>query len=402
MATFRQLNFSFIVSIKTFSLSFLPFMLPALPLIAVALEATDMKIKVFILMAKIGSLLDKIFLIFFGDIISHKKILMTAFFIFSCAALFTFFVPDASLFVFSGFLFGLGTGTIISLSNVCIKLIYKNDSLTETYLSGSGAISNFVTVLAIIAGGYIADYVGWRYNILTLLCIALILLLWVIISTFPVRSTVVNIKTGMKEKTEFREFYALIKDMKFVSLASLFSLLQAAHMVLLVILPFLFIRHMHFSAHICGVILSSTYLFYVLGELACARYHSRISEKVLLAIGFVSMFLMIVLFYGVYIDSIRYQKVGLILLGLVIFSFGSGMLSPHIQSRIMNLYPRIVGAAVGLMGLFNSILLTAALLVAVILSDSQILSLTIFQGGTFGLLLIALVIYVMNPKPTAV
>lgn len=219
-----------------------------------------------------------------SDRYGRKPILLVSLIIFVISTTISLFSPNITFFIVCRLFQGIGAGGAMVLSTSIPADVYMGRQLAKL-MAIVGAINGIAPALGPVAGGFMADWVGWRGIFILLLVVGVGMTFWTTRYTEtlpPARRLKV---TGLKDYiSAYRTLFANRRFMTYVTIKAvaiglLYAYISSA--------PFIIQTHYGFSAIAFGLIFGGNALAMSIGSSLALRFKVL---KQALVVGCVGMF----------------------------------------------------------------------------------------------------------------
>lgn len=190
--------------------------LPALPLLAKELNATQTLVQLSLTFFMLGLVLGQLLVGPLSDVRGRRIPLLVGLAIYSVASLLCAFSSSVWIFIVLRFIQGFSGAAGIVLSRAIVRDIYTGIELTK-FFSLLALVNGIAPILAPVLGGIILLFASWKGVFIILSLIGLVMFLIVLLSfpeTLPVDSRTVG---GIKQT--IKTFKQLLLDRSFIGFA---------------------------------------------------------------------------------------------------------------------------------------------------------------------------------------
>lgn len=294
-----------------------------------------------------------------SDRFGRRKIFLTGLFISIIGTIFTLFSININMFIFGRTLQALGMASPMSLGRVILRDIIIDQYEYSRIISFMGIIILFTPVVAPIFGACLEYLYYWRADFIFIIVINLISF---IMAYLYLSETLFNKKRNTI--TELLNIYLSILNNKiFIKNIIISSMTMGTNMGYLSLSSLLFQNYFGFNEIHSSILFGITELFIPIGMLINGIYfkYYNITKSQKISV-------LLFLFSGIFItiQTLVFNKnIFLIILGLMIFNFSSGIIFPTSSALAMILFKNNLGIVGSLYGCI--IMLTSGLISIVIL-----------------------------------
>lgn len=265
---------------------------------------------------------------------------------------------------------GVGAASGMAISRVIINDVHGREK--------SASLIGYLTMAMIVGpmvaptiSGFVAESIGWRWLFWMLFAVNSVLLV-AIIMKLP--ETVQFSREGDGKRQGFFDGLPLFKNIEFIGLAGNWAFSAGVYYAFLAGAAYVVIEQMGRSETEYGAYFIIVSLGYLTGNWIAARYaHVFRSARFIMAGTLLALAATVTQwpFYGMMHPVYVFAPMSVI-------AFANGLVSPHSASSIMNVVPRLSGAASGISGFLH---IGGGALISLLVGDFQ------FQYG-FTLMLV--------------
>ncbi len=240
---------------------------------------------------------------------------------------------------------GAGVGALMSLS----RTIIQDSANKKQFLNVMAWLSIFFLVapaMAPVIGGFLQTYFGWRSTFVFMIVFVLILLA-VIITFLPETNHYKN-KDALKIKVIATNYLEIMKHGRFLMYCFVMVAALSGIIVFYTISPFIFIVDYHMSPSSYGLLSLGIVASALAGRIYMTLYAIKHydADKILM-IGVVFMFIGGIFMLGI---SLLGETPWLIMIGICIYTFGGGLVTPTSAAQALRLFPKIIGSVGAIYG----------------------------------------------------
>ena len=153
---------------------------PSLPHIAVDFHAAEIMSKLTVGVYFLGMGLPAFFIGHFIDQYGIKKILISGYLLFCLGSILCFFAQSESMLILFRFIQGIAMSSSLVGFRALIKSVFKEGHHLAKASFIISSVVSFTPPLAPVAGGIIQEYLGWRYNFVLHLILAVLIMLFIL------------------------------------------------------------------------------------------------------------------------------------------------------------------------------------------------------------------------------
>jgi DHA1 family bicyclomycin/chloramphenicol resistance-like MFS transporter len=256
--------------------------LPALPNVALNLNAGASLAQLSLTACLFGIALGQIFVGPVSDVLGRRKPLLAGLFIYAVSSLTCVLAPTIRLFIIMRFIQGLAGAAGIVISRAAVRDLYSGPEMTRFY-SLLMLINGAAPILAPVLGGQILQFTSWRGVFIVLAVIGGLMLaavLWGFRETLP---------AGRRSSGNFihtlNTFGSLIHNRNFMGCALSQGFVSAAMFAYISGSPFVIQNIFGVSPQMFSLFFAVNGLGIIIAGQITGRLAGRISERKLLMIG---------------------------------------------------------------------------------------------------------------------
>ncbi len=285
-----------------------------------------------------------------SDRYGRKIILLIGMIIFSLGSIIAAFAIDINFLIFGRILQSIGGAGGLVISRAIVRDIYGPKRAARVL---GILITIFVAapMIAVIIGGLMSDYFGWR-SIFVLSFILGIIIFFLVYIYLPKMN---NSNTELRNiKSTINAYFTLLKSPIFLGFALQGAFAPGAFMSFMAIGPYLMIVRLERPATEFGIYFGIVTLIFMYANFLGGKYSKLLGiEKMVFLGGLVAI---ISGFFGITLYSFFGLTV-IIMFGVqTISSIGNGLAMPNSQIGAMNVNPAISGTASGIAAFFQTIM----------------------------------------------
>lgn len=321
---------------------------PALPNVAQGLIASASKVEATLTFYFLGFALGILIWGMISDSIGRRPAMLAGLFIYGLATLFCANVGNINSLLLWRFLqaFGSSVGSVIT--QTMLRDFYDEKERTKLFAIMSGALA-FSPALGPLLGGFISEYLGWRANFATLTILAVVLIIWSLLTLPETRSTktppsINKISILFRLMIRSRPLWGHILLISATN-GILFGFYQEA--------PFVFIEQLgmkpsHYGFF--GILIAAAT---ILAARVSYKQSHRFSSQQLIVWGATSVFIGSILFtLTVFTRIFNLTPIGMStsIATLLLIFFGIGLIIPNSLSHALRAYKTEIGTAGSIFG----------------------------------------------------
>jgi len=319
--------------------------LPSLPEIQATFNATEGEIQWTLSSFMVGIASFQLIIGPIADRFGRKKVLLGGLLIFILASFACVFTQSAGQMVFWRVVQSFGVCAAIVIPRAMVRDLYDRED-SALHLSRIGTIMGLAPAIAPIIGGYIAVYYGWEGIFVALgtygLSVALILIFRVEETLPPERAYPLNFKII------FQNYGELITSREYLGYVMTATLCFAGFFTYISSSAFVLITTYELPVHLFGYYFGFVVVGFMGGTLLGPRLTRLVNLRYSLQIGvFINLFggalLLLLVANGM-------QNPFAIILPMVFYNLGVGIVMPQCQAGAMHPFPDKAGAASALSG----------------------------------------------------
>ena len=321
-------------------------MAPALTIIKndlkISFEDTQLILTLYFIFLALGQILSGPF----SDKYGRKPILLLGASIYSISAFFASFSSNIEILLILRCFQGLGAAACLSVGRTILSDCYEIKEAAKE-MSKMTAIMAIIPISCFILGGFLADFLGWRTNLIALGLISLIL---VIAMSFFLKETLVEKAKSISFKSIFVVYVGLLKTFSFNFFTITTAMQTSMFFAMNGFMPYEFERK-GVSMSEFGIWFSFTSLGYIFGNIINSKFSPKVGLERMCILGTVCSFCTVLIFFG---NNNLFQN-GPLVLSLICMLFGcsNGFAVANSMTGAINSSKLNKGAASGLMGAFQ-------------------------------------------------
>ncbi len=318
--------------------------LPSLPLLENAFHRTQGELQFTLSIYLLFFALSQLPLGLLSDRYGRKPIFIMALSMFALGSVITLSAENYGLFVVGRAIQGLGAGGLSTLTKTMGRDVYSGDELTQitSYL---GVVVVGAPFLSLIIGAHIDQLLGWQGSFLILAGLAvteLILVSLFLPETFPERK-----RQRVSLRTLQHDIGIALHNKVFLRYAVIFAMINTIDVAYNTVGTFFYQNTLHLSSiefAWLGVCLAVGLL---MGLFICRRIQGGRND-ILGCVLFVIVSTMLL-----FVSFAKIESVPSLLIPMLIFSVGMGILFPYAFSKALSAADHRVGLYSSLMGSFQ-------------------------------------------------
>ena len=318
-------------------------MAPALTIIKndlkISFEDTQLILTLYFIFLALGQILSGPF----SDKYGRKPILLLGASIYSISAFFASFSSNIEILLILRCFQGLGAAACLSVGRTILSDCYEIKEAAKE-MSKMTAIMAIIPISCFILGGFLADFLGWRTNLIALGLISLIL---VIAMSFFLKETLVEKAKSISFKSIFVVYVGLLKTFSFNFFTITTAMQTSMFFAMNGFMPYEFERKGVTMSEF-GIWFSFTSLGYIFGNMLNSKLSPKVGLERMCLLGTICSFCTVLIFF---LNSNLFQN-GPLVLSLICMLFGcsNGFAIANSMTGAINSSKFNKGAASGLMG----------------------------------------------------
>jgi len=319
--------------------------LPSMPSMAVVLHTSVAWIQLTITIAMIAF---GVALFVYGplsDYFGRRKVALFGIGLFVVGGIICIFATGISWLIFGRILQGLGIACAGAVAPAALHDTFSGQQLLKAF-SYVGMALAITPVAAPVLGGYLQHHFNWHAPFIFLFLYALIIFLMYLF-LFPETNKQLK-QSAIHPKLIIKDYAAMLTDIKYLAFVFCLVFIFAGEISYAIAAPFLYQDKLGLTPIVNGWLIFMTVSGYLLGAFASARLCSRFSSLQLIIVGVcfsvVGSMAMLVL------ALLNLFSVVVILIPMIIFMLGAGLIYPNAIAGGMSCYPEKGGMAGSVMG----------------------------------------------------
>ena len=282
----------------------------------------------------------------FSDKYGRKPILLLGASIYSISAFFASLSSNIDILLILRCFQGFGAAACLSVGRTILSDCYEIKEAAKE-MSKMTAIMAVIPISCFIFGGFLAEFLGWRTNLLALGLISLIL---IIAMSFLLNETLIKKAKNISFKKMFIVYRGLLKNLSFNFFTITTAMQTSMFFAMNGFMPYEFERK-GVSMSEFGIWFSFTSLGYIFGNIVNSKLSPKVGLERMCLLGTVCSFCTVLIFFG---NNNLFQN-GPVVLALICMLFGcsNGFAVANSMTGAINSSKFNKGAASGLMGAFQ-------------------------------------------------
>ena len=282
----------------------------------------------------------------FSDKYGRKPILLLGASIYSISAFFASLSSNIDILLILRCFQGFGAAACLSVGRTILSDCYEIKEAAKE-MSKMTAIMPVIPISCFIFGGFLAEFLGWRTNLLALGLISLILM---IAMSFLLNETLIKKAKNISFKKMFIVYRGLLKNLSFNLFTITTAMQTSMFFAMNGFMPYEFERK-GVSMSEFGIWFSFTSLGYIFGNIVNSKLGPKVGLERMCLLGTVCSFCTVLVFFG---NNNLFQN-GPVVLALICMLFGcsNGFAVANSMTGAINSSKLNKGAASGLMGAFQ-------------------------------------------------
>ncbi len=319
---------------------------PALTLIKddlnVSFSDTQLVLTLYFIFLALGQILSGPF----SDKYGRKPILILGSTIYSISAFAAFYSSNIEILLILRCVQGFGAAACLSVGRTILSDCFEISEAAKQ-MSKMTAIMAIIPISCFILGGFIAEFLGWRTNLIALGVISLIL---IILISLILQETLINKAKSVSFKNIFLVYKGLIKNISFNFFTITTAMQTSMFFAMNGFMPYEFERK-GVSISEFGIWFSLTSVGYILGNIINSKLTPRVGLEKMCFVGTVCSFCTVFIFFL----NNNLGENGSLTLSLICVLFGcsNGFAVANSMTGAINSSKLNKGAASGLMGAFQ-------------------------------------------------
>ena len=282
----------------------------------------------------------------FSDKYGRKPVLLLGAFVYCISAFASSFSNEITFLLITRCIQGFGAAACLSVGRTVISDCFKRSEAAKQ-MSKMTALMAVIPILCYIFGGFLADFLGWRYNLIALASMSLLLFVYMLIK---LEETLLNKAESVRIINMLNIYKALLKNYLFLAFTITTAMQTSMFFSMNGFMPYEFARQ-GVSVSEFGIWFSFTSVGYIIGNIINGKYSPKIGLENMCVIGTVCSLLTVLLFFL----KTYLQIEGPLVLSSICILFGcsNGFAVANSMVGAINSSNLNKGAASGLMGAFQ-------------------------------------------------
>lgn len=319
--------------------------LPSLPSMAKSLTVNTNWIQFTVAVYMAGFCVSQLVYGPWSDAIGRRRPLLMGLSISFIGSLVCWVSPNIYLLFLGRFLQGIGVGAGTALARPILRDLFEKETLA-VYNSYLAIASVVILTIAPVIGGYIQQYLGWRYNFLFLTIYSFLILYFSYYKT-PETCTHHH-KDNFKLKVILTNSKVLLKSPIFIKFSIYPLLTYAGILAWLTEAPIVLQETVGLDPVQFGWLYVFSGIGFALGGFLNMKFVVRFGIEQMINIGFfcqLSAGLLMLMFF-----LLNYINAYVIVMPILFFMVGSSLVFPNSSAGALNAFPKIAGTAGAIFG----------------------------------------------------
>ena len=319
---------------------------PALTLIKddlnISFSDTQLVLTLYFIFLALGQILSGPF----SDKYGRKPILILGATIYSVSAFAASFSSNIEILLILRCIQGFGAAACLSVGRTILSDCFEISEAAKQ-MSKMTAIMAIIPISCFIFGGFLAEFLGWRTNLIALGIISLTL---IILMSLILQETLINKAKSVSFKNVFLVYKGLVKNIYFNFFTITTAMQTSMFFAMNGFMPYEFERK-GVSISEFGIWFSFTSVGYILGNIINSKLTPKVGLEKMCFVGTVCSFLTVLIFFL----NNNLGENGSFTLSLICVLFGcsNGFAVANSMTGAINSSKLNKGAASGLMGAFQ-------------------------------------------------
>ena len=282
----------------------------------------------------------------FSDKYGRKPILLLGALIYSISAFLASFSSSIEILLFLRCIQGFGAAACLSVGRTILSDCFEIGEAAKQ-MSKMTAIMAIIPILCYIFGGFLAEFLGWRANLIALGIISLILIIFM---SLILQETLMNKAKSVSFKNMFFVYKGLVKNFSFNFFTITTAMQTSMFFAMNGFMPYEFERK-GVSISEFGIWFSLTSVGYIFGNIINSKLTPKVGLEKMCFVGTICSFSTVFIFF---INNNLLEN-GPLALSLICVLFGcsNGFAVANSMTGAINSSKLNKGAASGLMGAFQ-------------------------------------------------
>ena len=352
----RQLSIISIISYIIITLAQLSIglYLPSFPTITHDLGATSSLIQLTLSIYMAGFGLSQLLYGPLSDRFGRKKIILIGVACYIVGSAVCALAPNIDCLLLGRLIQGLGVGCTNAITYAILRDVFSGNRYAKS-LSILSMSSSVAAIIAPLFGGYIEDYLGWRFGFWILLIYSVLIamaVLFILIETNLNRDL-----TAMRPVVLFKNYWKLLNCRSLLMFLFAAGITYSAILTINAMTPFIFEEQLHFRASIYGWLILIAAVGYMAGTIISSKTVLKLGMRKLVWAGMIIYLLaaLAMLIFGFFVLNVY-----VVLIPIVVIYFGMGLSLPSCCGGVMQPFPDNAGSAAALLGFFMAFMSVVA------------------------------------------
>jgi DHA1 family bicyclomycin/chloramphenicol resistance-like MFS transporter len=363
-------------------------LVPALPMLATAFDAATGAVQLVLTLFLAGIAVGQLVYGPTSDRFGRRPVLLAGLTLFLAGTVLCGFAWSLPALIVGRTLAALGGCAGMVLGRAIVRDVYDRER-SASALATIMMVMSLAPSLSPAIGAYLAQWVGWRADFVLLGAVGATVLILTAVNleeTHP--PTFVNV-VGM-----IGSFVLLLQSPAFLSVVFATAFTSASWFTFLAAAPYLLAERLHEPPSTYGLMILLPMAGYILGNASVVRLSALLGSTRLFVLGLaLSLASGILLALWCVVDLTPWA----LFIPMAISSIGNGMSQPAGLAAGLSVYPRIAGAASGLMGFIQMMTAAVGTLLLGLLPRGNVLAMVAVVGASLALALVCGLLTLLTP-----
>ncbi|MBV8736447.1 MAG: multidrug effflux MFS transporter [Alphaproteobacteria bacterium] len=353
-------------------------LVPALPILAVEFEAAPGSVQLVLTLFLAGIAVGQLVYGPASDRFGRRPVLLTGLLLFLVGTVLCGFAWSLSALIVGRTLAATGGCAGMVLGRAIVRDIYDRER-SASALATIMMVMSLAPSLSPAIGAYLVQWVGWRTDFALLGTVGAAVL---ILTSVYLKET--HAPTSVNVAAMIGSFVLLLQSPIFISIVFATAFTSASWFTFLAVAPYLLAERLHEPPSIYGLMILLPMAGYILGNASVVRLSALLGSTRLFILGLaLSLVSGIMLALWCLADLTPWA----LFVPMAISSIGNGMSQPSGLAAGLSVYPRIAGAASGLMGFTQMMIAALGTFLLGMLPRGSVLAMVAVVGTSLALAL---------------